>query len=793
MSPLVSQSPQETQARLDLRKGSRIAPIILLILSVILFVIYALPPGFDQLGKGVGLTSSASEPLTLAKVAKALETEEARNSLWLKVRSLSAWEFFQDIGRPMIKVYLDQLIDDFGRIAKSLVYTVLQLGLFALIPGLAGLIYRRNFTVWFLAGFAALVGINASGVFGSITGAEPMPGSGTIFFFLLSQLVLLMLAYRVQRHSKGLSFLPPRIQNWGLIAILVLIGIACWQGWGPGYRSGTTTAANGTATEFAAFAQTVDTGAAGTAGEAEVPAAPATAPAPAATPAPAVEASRVVTDDTGSSAARSWIWSFLGSGITGWIYRWEFILIGLPLFYTFLRNSAAWTAKAPKNIVLCLDGTSNTPDQLEMGFAAQTNVFKLFKFLKADKQGGLVPSSKFDASLSKRYGEKQIAFYYAGVGNKYDNDPIAQTLGLAMGMGAGDMVERAYLDLVRVYQPGDRVFIVGFSRGAAIARLLARTIDARGAPRSVWTLRLLGKHRTLWSSASKQPVPIDVLGCWDTVGSFGVAKTIAGINFQQLNMFKDLTIPDNVVQAYHMVALDEQRDSFEPTLMDPDPIRPERIVEVWFAGDHANIGGGWATDKLSDVTLDFLLSRVSSGYALDDGQEPGDEAWGLYLAARKGTKSDAVAPGATAGIPTVDPDPLGQVRHWFSNLYQYRPRKLPLHAVISELVIERMTKSMPVYAPQSLFDLSDALDAKRILIEAKASTLAKNQSLSADEHTSLLAFKDKLRLTRWPQYWQSVVAARAPKPASLVLKNVVPEPAGAALPKDTLVRQAASA
>ena len=244
---------------------------------------------------------------------------------------------------------------------------------------------------------------------------------------------------------------------------------------------------------------------------------------------------------------------------------------------------------------------------MEMGFLAQTNVFKLFRMLKADKQGMFVPTGQFDASLCKRYGEKQIGFYYAGVGNKYDNDPILQTLGLATGKGGADIVERAYLDLVRVYQPGDRVFIFGFSRGAAIARLLARTIDARGAPRSVWTLRLFGKHRTLWTSAKKQPVPIDVLGCWDTVGSFGVAKTIAGINFQQLNLFKDLTIPDNVVQAYHMVALDEQRAEFEPTLMDPDPIRPERIVEVWFAGDHANIGGGWATDKLSDITLDFLL------------------------------------------------------------------------------------------------------------------------------------------------------------------------------------------
>ena len=144
---------------------------------------------------------------------------------------------------------------------------------------------------------------------------------------------------------------------------------------------------------------------------------------------------------------------------------------------------------------------------------------------------------------------------------------------------------RAYLDIMRVYRPGDgqrpgdRIFIFGFSRGAAIARLLARTIDQKGAPKKLWSLRLLGRHWTIWKSDNKQhDVPIAVLGCWDTVGAFGVAKKIAGIDFGRVNAFKDLSIPDNVKQAYHLVALDEQRDSFAPTLMDPDPLTPERII-----------------------------------------------------------------------------------------------------------------------------------------------------------------------------------------------------------------------
>ena len=429
------------------------------------------------------------------------------------------------------------------------------------------------------------------------------------------------------------------------------------------------------------------------------------------------------------------------------------------MLYSLLRNSAAWTDRKRKNIVICLDGTSNTPDQVELGFAATTNVYKLFRMLKADGEGMFEPGVLFDASLCKRYRNgtsQQVAFYYAGVGNKYDNDPILQTLGMAAGAGAGDMVERAYLDLVRVYQDGDRVFIFGFSRGAAISRLLARAIDARGAPRSVWTIKLFGKHRTLWASKRKHQVAIDVLGCWDTVGSFGVAKTIAGINFQQLNMGKDLSVPENVQQAYHMLALDEQRDSFEPTLMDPDPNRPERIVEVWFAGDHANIGGGWATDRLSDITLDFLLARVSSGYSQGPELAGEDESWGLYLKAWKADKADYWE-RQDDNPHIVDPDPLGQISQWFSHLYEYRPRKLPQHAVISDTVFSRMVESLPLYAPQALFDLNDALDKRRDLIGEQVSKLQETKLLSDDDLKKVEGYKAKLRLNRFDDYWNNKV------------------------------------
>lgn len=764
MSSTPQNRPINPPIQLSIRKGSLAAPIALLLLTIMLFIVKVLPSGIDQLGAGLGITQSANEELTLEKVVEALKTDAAQAKLWATIKGFSAWEAVVNIGRPILKSFVDQLVSDFAAIVRSFGATTLQLGAFALLPGLAGMIYRRNFTGWFLSSFVVLMAINASGLFGSLTSAQPMRVSGAIFFFIACQVAVLMVAFRLQRHAKAISWLPPRIHNWALSAVLVFVGVACWQGWGPGYSSGADAPQAAVAPTPKAVEPVTTT--------ATVPSQAVSAAdvAAAATPkAPKIEAASA--SETGDK--RSWIWAFLGSGLTGWIYKWEFILLGLPLLYTLLRNSTSWTTRTPKYIVVCLDGTSNTPDQMEMGFLAQTNVFKVFRMLKADKQGMFVPTSQFDASLCKRYTDKQIAFYYAGVGNKYDNDPVRQVLGLATGRGADDIVERAYLDIVRVYNPGDRIFICGFSRGAAITRLLARTIDARGAPRSIWTMRLFGKHWTLWNSPKRTPMPIAVLGCWDTVASFGVAKTIAGIDFQQLNLFKDLTIPDNVAKAYHMVALDEQRAEFEPTLMDPDPIRLERIVEVWFAGDHANVGGGWATDKLSDITLDFLLSRTSSGYATDKMKRPGDEAWGIYLSAIKADKTDGTSAMTSDGVMAVDPEPLGQVRHWFSNLYNYRPRKLPLHAVISETVFERMKTSAPVYAPQSLFDLNDALDDKRDLIEAKVGRLAETNSLDEAERKAMLEFKDKLRLTRWPDYWQSVTGARNLVPVEVALSNAV--------------------
>lgn len=427
-------------------------------------------------------------------------------------------------------------------------------------------------------------------------------------------------------------------------------------------------------------------------------------------------------------------------------------------------------ANRPKNIVLCLDGTWNLPGMTDFGFLAETNVYKIFKTLK-----GQPARERSNANLTCEYLHpdgfaKQIAFYYHGVGNRVENSELGQLFGGAFGMGADAIVERAYLDVVRVYRPGDRIFIFGFSRGAAIARLVAGTIGRRGIPETIWTLRLLGRFWRLWSSARiAAEVPVAVLGAWDTVGAFGISKNILGIPFQKMNLLKNLDVSLSVRRAYHMVALDETRDSFEPTLMEPDPITPNRIVELWFSGNHANVGGGYANDKLSNVTLDFLLCHVSSGYAWTTRHQPGDESWGLFLnAARSGLELE----GNTESTYVVDPDPRGALRHSTGAIYTHIPRKLPMHAVISDTVFARMGNAMPVYVPESVLRLNEELVKVQQKIRGGAEQLKETRSIDDAEYARIQKWNDEqVTLTKWSKYLETVLDPSMPAIADWTESN----------------------
>src|SRR5688572_8370 len=114
-----------------------------------------------------------------------------------------------------------------------------------------------------------------------------------------------------------------------------------------------------------------------------------------------------------------------------------------------------------KHIIL-LDGTWND----ETGLNADglvTNIVQMNRILKDD-------------------GESQIVRYHRGVGNDNDNRWIDQSWKGVTGKTVGKIVEQAYARFVQDWQKGDRIYIFGFSRGAAAARMLASKINDEGVP-----------------------------------------------------------------------------------------------------------------------------------------------------------------------------------------------------------------------------------------------------------------------------------------------------------------------
>lgn len=303
----------------------------------------------------------------------------------------------------------------------------------------------------------------------------------------------------------------------------------------------------------------------------------------------------------------------------------------------------------PKNIVFCADGTWNGPGTQSggEGTPAATNVFKLFTNLDGnDSAATLCLADEQERSLADPAGNAvQIAKYLHGVGDS--GNFLVRILGGTMGAGIITRIVRGYTFVSRNYRAGDRVFLVGFSRGAYTARALAGWIASKGLldatqvnledreaayrlATAVWydyrknILETQGLRGRLEALALDLPAflsaapttrlvraPIEAVAVWDTVGSLGIpAYNLQTDDRIDIFQFADRALSPAVRNGIHAVSLDEQRGDFEPTLWDADP----RVVQRLFAGAHADVGGGYAiADKessLSDIALDWLSAKL---------------------------------------------------------------------------------------------------------------------------------------------------------------------------------------
>lgn len=332
-----------------------------------------------------------------------------------------------------------------------------------------------------------------------------------------------------------------------------------------------------------------------------------------------------------------------------------------------------------KNIILCFDGTSNQPEDADQDtlFGVKddsiTNIFKLHLLFGGDLSHG-------------RAAPDQLSLYYSGVGTYGGRlKRIYNALFAPENKDVGRIIRAAAADLSEHYENGDQVFLFGFSRGAAIARRFAAVVKQ-------------------FCPEIPSARPIRFLGVFDTVASIGAPNLSSRDRPVSDVVFENGTISPNIAEALHLVALDEKRKAFQPTLMNQD----DRVTEIWFSGAHSDVGGGYRYDGLSDVTLQFMLEELAR------------RNLGIRLFAPETVDYDAIArenPDIDLDYDdiVIQPNPLGrthqQERSPLSALITLDDRLLcvnsddrPNEAVkpfVHRAVIERVLAD-PEYRPRSL-------------------------------------------------------------------------------------------
>ena len=253
-----------------------------------------------------------------------------------------------------------------------------------------------------------------------------------------------------------------------------------------------------------------------------------------------------------------------------------------------------------KRIAVFADGTWNSPEK-----GRATNVLRMARAVKPE-----TPVAK------------QVTFYDWGVGT----DRKKLTGGIS-GAGIDKNIMDCYRFLVHNYDEGDHLFFFGFSRGAYTARSLAGFIRNCGLLKRKHANKIpdafrLYRKRTRASGPNEAVptkfrrdfavadiTPIEFVGAWDTVGSLGIPVPFWGTLNEREFLFHD-TEPSKIVQhARHAVSIDENREDFAPVLWSDKP--NVDVKQVWFAGVHSDVGGGYRERGLSDCASNWMLSEAN--------------------------------------------------------------------------------------------------------------------------------------------------------------------------------------
>jgi uncharacterized protein (DUF2235 family) len=389
----------------------------------------------------------------------------------------------------------------------------------------------------------------------------------------------------------------------------------------------------------------------------------------------------------------------------------------------------------PRNLILCSDGTGNAG-----GKQRGTNVWRIYQAVERDVVKA--PNGQF-------------VFYEDGVGT--DSFKLFKVIGGAFGWGISRNLEKLYAYLLRQFEPTDKIYLFGFSRGAFTVRTLANILYECGiadsADRSPEKLDEIAqkavaayKKRHTSKDATKEfrlkyglkhsdpdkqgeefigRFPIHFIGVWDTVDAVGLpfqglTQAFLWMPFFSLNLKetgqswrnREDDLNPLVRNAYHAVAIDDHRFTFQPLLWiehskdgrhktDPESEDARinyldgtgrNVEQVWFAGVHANVGGGYPKDQLALVSLTWMMQHAERAglhlkETLRDEIERDHDVHGLMYNSRSGLKS----------------------------YYRYRPRDMKelsdecgiKDIKIHETVFERIKEQTQDYAPSGVPRLAD--------------------------------------------------------------------------------------
>jgi uncharacterized protein (DUF2235 family) len=273
-----------------------------------------------------------------------------------------------------------------------------------------------------------------------------------------------------------------------------------------------------------------------------------------------------------------------------------------------------------KTHILCFDGTWNHPDDEQKPDSLQIES-NARRFFESVLEGPIVPH--------------QVRWYDDGVGNGpcwYD-----RITGGAFGLGLDVKIQDGYRYLTQFHEPGDRLFLVGYSRGAYSARSLLGMIRKCGllhrdqvdlTPAAYELYRK--RHGTCdcpetiaFRDRHSRELRVDFIGVFDTVGALGVPLDSFAAYNRDTYEFHDVDLGRHVDRAFHAMALDEHRLPFNVSLWDPaHPVAGE-LEQRWFVGSHSDIGGGTEDRRLSDLPLRWMMERaIAAGLILDPKKVP---------------------------------------------------------------------------------------------------------------------------------------------------------------------------